>query len=117
VIAGDAWAQCRAGQAGAAKFGICKGDLRGRWFIAGNLVRDVAALNKLEMLPWDQWGGMPCPDEPLLHDRLPFFDELAAHTRSPDTSFAELRTRYERDDRLRVLATVHNAVLNREEAI
>lgn len=24
----------------------------------GNAVRDLAALNKVEMLPWDEWGRM-----------------------------------------------------------
>src|SRR2546425_155790 len=46
LIAGDAWTRYRAGEADASKFGIIVGDLRGLWFIAGNLVRDVAALNK-----------------------------------------------------------------------
>jgi hypothetical protein len=27
--------------------------------ISGNTVRDLAALNKVEMLPWDEWGQMP----------------------------------------------------------
>jgi hypothetical protein len=115
VTAGDAWAQCRAGEADPAKFGIF--DMRGLWFIAGNLVRDVAALNNMEMLPWDVWGAMVRPDEPLRDDQLALFDRLAALTRAPDASFAELRTLYEGDDRLRVPATVFNAVLNRPEAI
>jgi hypothetical protein len=117
VIAADAWVRCRAGQADPSKFGIFKGDLRGLWFIAGNLVHDVAALNKMEMLQWDVWGAMPRPDEPLRHDQLAFFDRLAALTRAPDSSFAELRRLYEGDDRVRVPATVFNAVLNRPEAI
>jgi hypothetical protein len=83
VIAGDAWAQCRAGQADPSKFGIFKGDLRGLWFIAGNLVHDVAALNKMEMLQWDVWGAMPPPNVPLRDDQLAFFDRLAALTRAP----------------------------------
>jgi hypothetical protein len=115
VIAGDAWAQCRACEADPAKFGIF--DLRGLWFIAGNLVRDVAALNNMEMLPWDVWGAMIRPDEPLQNDQLTFFDRLAALTHAPDVSFAELRTLYEGDDRLRVPTAVFNAVLNRPEAI
>lgn len=117
VIAGDAWARCRAGEADASKFGIVVGDLRGLWFIAGSMVRDVAALNRMEMLPWDQWGAMPHPNEPLDDEQLAFFDRLAALTRAPDASFAELRTLYDGDDRLRVPATVFNAVLNRPEAI
>ena len=117
VIAGDAWMRCRAGEADASKFGIVVGNLRGLWFIAGNLVRDVAALNRVEMLPWDQWGAMPRPKEPLTDDQLAFFDRLAALTRAPDASFSELRTLYGGDDRLTVPATVFNAVLNRPEAI
>lgn len=36
-------------------FGIF--DMRGLWFVWGNLVRDIAALNRMELLlPWDSWG-------------------------------------------------------------
>ena len=117
VVAADAWTQCRAGEADASKFGIFQGDLRGLWFIAGNLVRDVAALNKMEMLPWDVWGGMPDPDEQLGDDHLAFFDGLAALTRAPDASFEDLRARFESDDRLRVPETVFNSVRQRQEAV
>jgi len=115
VIAGDAWAQCRAGEADPSTFGIFA--MRGLWFIAGNLMRDVAALNNMEMLPWDVWGTMIRPDEPLQTDQLALFGRLAAVTRAPDTTFAELRALYEGDERLRVPATVFNSVLNRPETI
>lgn len=115
VIAGDAWVQCRAGEVDPAKFGIF--DMRGLWFIAGNLIRDIAALNNMELLPWDVWGAMPQPDEPLQNDQFEFFDRLAAITRAPDPSFAELRRLYEDDARLRVPAIVFNARLNRPEAM
>jgi hypothetical protein len=115
VIAGEAWRQCRTGEVDPAKFGIF--DLRGLWFIAGNLVRDAAALNNMEMLPWDVWGAMPRPDELLQNDQPEFFDRLAALTRAPDTAFTELYRLYESDDRLRVPAIVFNAVLNRPETI
>ena len=115
VIAGDAWVQWRAGAVDAALFGIH--ELRGAWFIAGNLVRDLAALNKVEMLPWDVWGGMPQPDQTLDEDVLEFFDGVAAFTRKPDAEFAALRSRYDGDERLRVPATVFNAVRQRPEAV
>jgi hypothetical protein len=117
LTAGDAWGRCRAGEADPSKFGIFQGDLRGLWFIAGDLVRDLAALNKMEMLPWDVWGAMPRPGEALKGDRLAFFDRIAALTRTPDAAFEELRKLYESDDGLRVPPTVFNAVLNRPEAI
>ncbi len=115
VIAGDAWARCRAGDADPSTFGIF--DMRGLWFIAGNLMRDLAALNNMEMLPWDIWGAMTRPGEPLRDDRLALFDRLSTVTRAPDAAFTELRRFYEGDEDLRVPATVFNAVLNRPEAI
>jgi Transglutaminase-like superfamily len=115
VIAGDAWAQCRAGEADPSTFGIFT--MRGLWFIAGNLMRDVAALNNMEMLPWDVWGAMIRPDEPLQNEQLALFDRLAAVTRAPDATFAELCALYEGDERLRVPATVFNSRLNRPETI
>jgi hypothetical protein len=117
LVAGDAWAQCRAGEADPAKFEIVFADLRGLWFIAGNLVRDVAALNKTEMLPWDVWGAQPRPHEPLDDAQLAFFDQLAALTRAPDAAFAELRALYQGDDRLRVPPVVFNAVRDAPETI
>ena len=114
VIAGEAWARCRAGEADPSKFGIF--DMNGLWFIAGNVIRDAAALNNMEMLPWDSWGAMMGPGEPLQEDQLAFFDRLAALTCTPDACFAELRALYQ-DDRLRVTATVFNAILNRPETI
>jgi hypothetical protein len=71
----------------------------------------------MEMLPWDVWGAMPGPERPLQPDSAAFLDRLAALTRAPDATFAELRALYEGDGRLRVPATVRNAVLNRDEAI
>jgi hypothetical protein len=87
-------------------FGIL--DLRGLWFIAGNLVRDVAALNNREMLPWDVWGAMRRQDSEL---DLAFFDRLAIVSLEPDAHVDELRTLY-RDERVSVPATVFNAGLN-----
>jgi hypothetical protein len=115
LVAGDAWVRCRTGEADPARFGIF--DMRGLWFIAGNLVRDLAALNNMEMLPWDVWGAMAGPDESIGDERLELFDRLAALTRAPDHAFPELRELYESDGRLRVPSTVFNAVLNRPEAI
>lgn len=50
LCAGEAWFSCRSG-ADPAKFGIDHTGVRGLWFVAGDLIRDVAALNKAEMLP------------------------------------------------------------------
>ena len=117
VVAGDAWMQCRTGKADPSKYGIFVGDLRGLWFIAGAVLRDVAALNRMEMLPWDVWGAMPRPNQELRDDELAFFARLAALTREPDEALEELSTLYDGDERVRVPASVFNAVLDRTEVL
>ncbi len=37
-------------------FGVDGTENWGPGEIRGNAIRDVAALNKVEMLPWDEWG-------------------------------------------------------------
>ena len=117
LVAGNAWAKCRAGEADPSKFGISFVNLRGLWFVAGNLVRDVAALNKMEMLPWDVWGAQPKPDEQIKEEAFEFFDKLAALSRDPDASFDKLRKLYAENQNLRVPATVFNSLLSRSETI
>ncbi len=111
LVAGDAWQRCGTGEADPQAFGIL--DMYGRWFIAGNVVRDLAALNNREMLPWDVWGPMVQNDAEL---DLGLIDRLAELTREPDAHFDELRAVYDQGPPLSVPPTVFNAVLNRAEA-
>lgn len=117
LVAADAWQRCRAGDDDPRAFGITFAGLHGLWFIAGNLVRDLAALNKVEMLPWDVWGAHPPPGHTLDEMQLTFFDELAGLIQDPDTSFDRLRHWYATDGRLRVPPTVFNALRQREELV
>jgi hypothetical protein len=117
LTAAEAWRRCRAGQADPELFGISFVDLFGLWFIAGNLVLDLAALNKVEMLPWDVWGAHPQLDARLEADRLRFFDEVARITLDPDATFHELRDRYDGDEGLHVPTTVFNGLLERSEVV
>jgi hypothetical protein len=80
-------------------------------------MRDAAALGNIELLPWDCWGAMPQADEPIDESRCGLFDRLAALTQSPDSSFAELQRMCRQDSRLRVPATVRNAVRGRDELL
>lgn len=116
LVAADAWKRCRAGDADPATFGIFQGNLRGLWFLAGSLVRDLAALNNVEVLPWDVWGAIPQPNQPLHDDDLAFFDRLADTLTDPDRSFDGLRRLYD-TERLRVPATVFNALRQRREPL
>ena len=114
LIAGAAWKLCRDGAADPGAFGIM--DMNGWWFIAGNVVRDLAALNKMEMLPWDVWGEMPQVGSALNRTQFDRFDELAALTRDADRNFDRLTSEY-KSDGLMVPPVVFNAVMQRPETV
>ena len=91
---------CRSGQADAARFGIF--DLNGIDFVKGDFIRDVAALNKVELLPWDCWGLILTEYATLPPDDLSMLDQLADLTYRDVPDFAAVRQLYESDPRLRV---------------
>lgn len=97
----EAWVAFRRGAVDASRFGVAgTSDAWGPAEIKGNAIRDLAALNKVEVLPWDEWGrmtdayaGRTGPD----HDML--VDAVAAVCGADDPAFvADLYAR----DELRV---------------
>jgi hypothetical protein len=99
IVGGLAWQLCRSGQADPEQFGIF--DMHGLDFVRGDFLRDVAALNKVELLPWDCWGLILSPeiDDPA---DLALLDQLAELTRGAVPDFAAVRQLYEADPRLKV---------------
>jgi hypothetical protein len=117
IIAGDAWQQCRAGKADPSKFGLSHINMAGMWFIAANVVRDFAALNRAEALPWDVWGMMEMGDEALTDERKTLLDKVAALTLASDEGLPEIRKLYESDERLRMPPMVYNVLRNAPESV
>ena len=99
IVGGKAWQMCRSGEQAAEKFGIF--DMNGLGFVRGNLVRDLASLNKMELLPWDCWGVIltEAVDDPA---DLVALDEVASLSAGDAPEFEMLRARYESDPRLQV---------------
>lgn len=96
VVAGQAWEAVRRGEADGSKFGIA--DMWGSWYIRCNLFHDIAALNKVELLPWDIWkaDGKESANNAALHALC---DEVApASTNAHADSGARARELYARDD-------------------
>jgi hypothetical protein len=58
LTGGEAWTGYRHGGIDPATFGVPGTENFGPAEISGNTIRDLAALNKAEMLPWDEWGQM-----------------------------------------------------------
>jgi hypothetical protein len=100
---GEAWQQCRRGEADAGTFGIL--DMWGLWFVQANVVRDLAALNKVELLPWDVWGRMAFREDPD-PETTALTDKVADAVTGGD--LAAIRRVYDHDD-LRVPDKVFDA--------
>lgn len=74
LTGGEAWIRCREGRADPSTFGVDGyPENFGIGEIRGNLVRDPAALNKVETLPWDEWGRMAAS---YAGETGPDYDEL-----------------------------------------
>jgi hypothetical protein len=107
IVAGQAWQRYRRGDLDPSTCGVSTIGIAGARFIAGSVVRDLAALNKHEMLAWDYWGlarelrpGADIP--PAAASR---FDEIAA-VANGDPPWSIIRAMYEHDEALRVPPTV-----------
>ncbi len=99
IVGGRAWQMCRAGEQDADKFGIF--DMHGLGFVRGNLVRDLASLNKVELLPWDCWGVILSEKLDVPED-LAALDQAASLTAGDVPDFDAARTLYQSDARFRV---------------
>ncbi len=86
----EAWLRCRAGEADPEEFGIF--DMHGLWIVFGDLLLDLAALNKVELLPWDAWGPAHGPDWQPTAEELATIDDLARAIVADDLT--DIRRRY-----------------------
>jgi hypothetical protein len=102
----EAWVAARAGDVDPNLFGIF--DMWGLAFIAGNVVSDFACLNKVELLPWDGWGMMTGPYDPVTDEAAAVLDDVAALATSDD--FRAVRERFLNDDGLRVPADISSFI-------
>jgi hypothetical protein len=77
--AGPAWQALRCGERDPTRFGVSPLRLSGLWFVAGSLLRDLAALAMEEMTVWDSWGPARDfrPNAAISADWLDRLDSLA----------------------------------------
>jgi hypothetical protein len=106
LVAGAVWQGIRDGAIDPARCGIDSGiaDMWGDWFVRGDLALDVAALQKVELLPWEPFGIAKAPDSTIADtpEVLALVDRVAALTASGDAdSIGELLAMARADARLR----------------
>ena len=115
IVGGAAWKMCRSGQANPDQFGIF--DMHGMDFVRGDFIRDVAALNKVELLPWDCWGLILADYGSLPPDDLSLLDQLADLTHTDVPEFDRVRQLYESDPRLQAGSSIQSYVNGAMEQI
>ena len=98
--AARAWALCRAHKAKSGDFGLTR-KLRGWNYMKTQLLLDLAALNKYELLAGEQWWDLSTRDfEHLDASERKLLDQIAELANDLDGSFDELQALYEGDLRL-----------------
>ncbi|UCG93268.1 MAG: transglutaminase domain-containing protein [candidate division WOR-3 bacterium] len=100
LTAGETWQLCRSGKIDPDLCGIF--DMKGLWFVAGDVMRDFMALNKLEILPWDCNELMKAHGEQLSHEDYVLLDKLAGLTTAGSNAFLEIRALYDSTPALRM---------------
>lgn len=105
LTAGDAWQRCRRGEMDPLELGYAP-DARGLWCARWEIVRDLAALNKQEMLTFDVWGLNETYEynADLSAEDTELLDRIASMHAAEQQHFAELRSIYLEDERVRVPA-------------
>lgn len=120
ITAGVAWKMYREDKADPNRFGIGADPkergletLYGAWFIRGQLLRDFAALNKVEPVPflvrlsfgkdWKVWRLLSVKDEELSDNDLKLLDMIADLCSKPDGKLAEIHDRFTSNEELQPL--------------
>ncbi|MEE8297662.1 MAG: transglutaminase-like domain-containing protein [Hyphomicrobium sp.] len=102
--AATAWRLHRGRTGKAGRYGISGLGERGEWFMAANVLRDLAALNKREITVFDYWGigTEMCLHGAVSDEHRRVIDGLAAVTADDAWNFAALRRAYEEIPAVRV---------------
>ena len=109
LTAGRAWQMCRIWRADPRRFGLHRGEC-GLAYVASQLVRDLACLNKVEMLASDTWELAHSAFDYLWDRDLRLLDRVARVTLSGNEAFPELRALYDLEPRLRVPAVINTYI-------
>jgi len=98
ITGGQAWLMCRRAEANPDDFGIF--EYKGWDFVKNNLLLDLQALNKVELLPWDVCGLAAVPYTDLIPAQFDLLDGIARLTLAGNGSFEALRSIYETNEAL-----------------
>ena len=107
VPAAKVWAACRAGEMCPCQFVADAQTKQTGWdAVRNNLILDLAAMNKVELLNWDRFGWMQRPFDDFSAKALASMDAAAAALLKADEDFDAVLAVYENEEGLQVPAVV-----------
>lgn len=92
ITGGQAWEMCRAKRVDPQRFGIF--NMRGLGFVKGDLIRDFLALNKVEILPWDNFMLINTSLGRMTKAEKDLMDRLARISTGEDRDFVILQAAF-----------------------
>ena len=105
VTGSEAWKLCRSGAANPDSFGIF--EMKGLGFVLGDFIRDIASLNKVELLPWDCWGLILKDVNMLSKEEYALLDKAAELVLAGDKQIYDL---YDQSPGLKASGTIKSYV-------
>jgi len=106
LVAGKAWLDCRSGKLNPDILGVKEIDIKGYWFVRASVLRDLASLNKIELLPWDytDYFHRPFDDLKQLHEgEISLIDQIAGITSKDKVILDEATNVYNNNPDVQVL--------------
>ncbi|HWV34809.1 MAG TPA: transglutaminase-like domain-containing protein [Thermomicrobiales bacterium] len=101
LVGADAWLRCREGGEDPERYLVSPfldiPQTRGFPYLLHNLVHELAALNKREMILWDDWGISEAWDS-LADDQLSLLDQTAQTMLASEVTVSDLQRLYDRDE-------------------
>lgn len=105
LTAAEVWLACRQHKLEPHQYGF--DEIHGMGYIGCQLMLEIAALNKIELLATDRWSFMDQSVEEYSEEQNMLLDQTATLARAGTTGFVALRELYQNDAELRVPETLY----------
>ena len=111
VTGADAWYECINNDSSPEQFGVgALMKIRGLWFVRNKMLQDFASLNKIEVLPWDEWGIMH--SSMVENNTLFILEDIANTIINAGTDTQKLKDVYEKYLLIQIPNKIENSINN-----
>lgn len=106
LVAGKVWLGAKNGQYNPDIYGVKAINIKGLWFIRADVYRDLASLNKIELLPWDYTKYYDQRISELSEIDLLLTDQIASIISQEDVNFTKTQQLYRDNPKLQVTSNI-----------